>query len=205
MNREKIKLCIALIDAVVEGNPLEVEKLLKAGADINFSNLFEESKTPLHYAVASGNINIVKILLERGANKEAKCEDRKTPIDFCSLLDDETRRAIETAIGKHAHAQKPNVSEQKLSIESDSTVQTYTKRPGTAAVGQFYETKLLTMVLFRLLHDQEIDHFYLGNNLDEAGAFDDVVLRTCVGGKSQVICLQAKHKNFLSEFKSQNF
>ncbi|KAL9695343.1 hypothetical protein quinque_014628 [Culex quinquefasciatus] len=41
------------------------------------------------------------------------------------------------------------------------------------------------MVLFRLLHDQEIDHFYLGNNLDEAGAFDDVVLRTRVGGKSQ--------------------
>ncbi|KAL1403812.1 hypothetical protein pipiens_001122 [Culex pipiens pipiens] len=75
-----------------------------------------------------------------------------------------------------------------------SVGETYTKRSGTAAVGEFYETKLLTMALFRLLHDEQIERFYMGSNLDEAGAFDDLVLRTSFGGKPHVYCLQAKHR-----------
>lgn len=43
----------------------------------------------------------------------------------------------------------------------------YNKRPGTTIVGRFYETKLLTLSLTRLLHDEQIKSFYFGNNLDE--------------------------------------
>ncbi|XP_039432348.1 uncharacterized protein LOC120415041 [Culex pipiens pallens] len=87
---------------------------------------------------------------------------------------------------------------EESSPDADATTGTYFKRPGTANVGQIYETKILTMVLFRLLHDDQIESFHLGNNLNEAGAFDDVVLRICTGGKVQVYCLQAKHRKATS-------
>lgn len=87
-----------------------------------------------------------------------------------------------------------NESEQSLYFESDSTVKFFTKRKGTANVGQFYESKLLSMVCFRLRHDEQVEDFFLGNNLDETGAFDDIVVRTIVGGRSHILCLQAKHK-----------
>ncbi|KAL1378291.1 hypothetical protein pipiens_000557, partial [Culex pipiens pipiens] len=56
------------------------------------------------------------------------------------------------------------------------------------------------MVLFRLLNDDRVRAFYLGNNLDEAGAFDDIVLRVvdAGGGEGKVWCLQAKHREAAS-------
>lgn len=81
-----------------------------------------------------------------------------------------------------------------LGNKQASTLETYTKRAGTAAVGQLYEIKLLTMVLFRLLHDPNIDNFCLGTNVQEAGAFDDLTIRTNVQGKSHIMFIQAKHR-----------
>lgn len=80
------------------------------------------------------------------------------------------------------------------SSEANPTPRAYVKRSGTSNVGQMFETKLLTMVLFRLLHSAHFERFFLSANLDDAGAFDDLVLRGYAGGKVQVYCLQAKHK-----------
>jgi ankyrin repeat protein len=42
-------------------------KYIKAGADINAKN--NDEKTPLYYAVKCGNLDLVKLLIENGADK----------------------------------------------------------------------------------------------------------------------------------------
>lgn len=71
---------------------------------------------------------------------------------------------------------------------------TYSKRSGTSGIlGQWYETKLLSLVLFRALHRKEIKSFHLATNLDEAGAFDDIAVQYSDGKTDKWIFLQAKH------------
>ncbi|EDS40237.1 ion channel nompc [Culex quinquefasciatus] len=152
------------------------------GADVNYVN--DKGKTPLQEAEATGNRKMVELLLERGANSDERKLSRQMPI---------VRRKERSfrEIHEMMESTKPNVKRHPV---PNSVGETYTKRSGTAAVGELFEKKLLTMVLFRLLHDDQIESFYLGTNVDETGAFDDVVLRTSFGGKSHVYCLQAKHR-----------
>uniref|UniRef100_A0A2A4IT74 Uncharacterized protein n=1 Tax=Heliothis virescens TaxID=7102 RepID=A0A2A4IT74_HELVI len=73
----------------------------------------------------------------------------------------------------------------------------YTKREGTSGVrGHLYETKLLSLIYFRLLHDDNIEQFYLGTNVDKLGAFDDICFRAKVKGYDRPIAvfIQAKHR-----------
>jgi ankyrin repeat protein len=56
------------------------ETLLKNKADVNLA--FKNGNTPLHFAVASGNLKIVKLLVEKGANKNAKNNKGQTPFDI---------------------------------------------------------------------------------------------------------------------------
>ncbi|XP_052562210.1 uncharacterized protein LOC120413312 isoform X2 [Culex pipiens pallens] len=172
MNNKQMPLLMGAID---KSDVLEIENLLNTFADLIIIDKNVKIETPLHRAVTIGNADVVRLFLAKGAYNEAKNADNKTPFELCSHLDDQQKQAIEA-------------------VFNDYFKNTFIKRPGTAAVGQFYETKLLTMVLFRLLQDGQIEDFYLGNNLDDAGAFDDVVFRTFDGGKSRVCCVQTKHK-----------
>nr|XP_049703887.1 uncharacterized protein LOC126056150 [Helicoverpa armigera] len=73
----------------------------------------------------------------------------------------------------------------------------YLKRAGTAGVrGHLYETKLLSLIYFRLLHDDNIEEFYLGTNVDKLGSFDDICFRAKIKGCAQplAVFIQAKHR-----------
>ncbi|PZC71906.1 hypothetical protein B5X24_HaOG212277 [Helicoverpa armigera] len=73
----------------------------------------------------------------------------------------------------------------------------YLKRTGTAGVrGHLYETKLLSLIYFRLLHDDDIEEFYLGTNVDKLGSFDDICFRAKIKGCAQplAVSIQAKHR-----------
>ncbi|KAL9695180.1 hypothetical protein quinque_014465 [Culex quinquefasciatus] len=133
-----------LMSAVEQDDLQTVQELLTAGADVNFVNTTHKNETPLHVAVTASNAGLVKLLLAKGANTEARNVDNKKPMDLCSILGEKEQQQIEAVFNE-----------------------------------QFYRRKLLTMVLFRLLHDDQIESFYLGSNLGEVGLFDDVVLRTC--------------------------
>lgn len=91
--------------------------------------------------------------------------------------------------------------EENRSIEAKKhppIFSTFRKRNGTAGIGgQLYETKLLTLILHRLLNDDTIEEFVLGTNIDGLGAVDDIVLRYKKkhSRKSTIIFLQAKHKD----------
>ncbi|CAB3245436.1 unnamed protein product [Arctia plantaginis] len=73
----------------------------------------------------------------------------------------------------------------------------YQKRLGTSGVeGQFYETKLIALVMLRLLNDDRVADFCLATNMNKMGAFDDICVKVSVVGREQPLTLfiQLKHK-----------
>jgi len=59
-----------LIDAVYEGDLEKVKKLLDEGEDVNARD--DYGRTPLHYASIYGIVDVVKFLVEKGADINAK-------------------------------------------------------------------------------------------------------------------------------------
>ncbi|KAJ8704019.1 hypothetical protein PYW07_013313 [Mythimna separata] len=73
----------------------------------------------------------------------------------------------------------------------------YTKRAGTSGIqGQLYETKLISLIYFRLTHDDSVEQFSLATNRDGIGEFDDVCFIANIKGfdKPLAVFLQAKHR-----------
>ncbi|KAF9805999.1 hypothetical protein SFRURICE_017502, partial [Spodoptera frugiperda] len=71
------------------------------------------------------------------------------------------------------------------------------KRPGTSGIqGQLYETKLLSLINFRALHNDTTETFHLATNIDEIGTFDDICLRIKASDydKPIAVFIQAKHR-----------
>ena len=56
-----------------------VQKLIEAGVNVNVS---KNKHTVLHYACDQGQLEVVKLLLEKGADVNAKNEEGETPLDI---------------------------------------------------------------------------------------------------------------------------
>jgi len=65
----------AVLVAAANGSPVPLSLLIAKGAEIN-----PEGWTPLHYAAFTGKEAAVKLLLERGANKDAVAPNGYTPL-----------------------------------------------------------------------------------------------------------------------------
>lgn len=74
-NTELLRACMANM----RGNHTDtIIKLLHQGADPNIAD--REGYTPLHYAVMKGNLAVVNVLLQKGANRDAiSLSSRSTP------------------------------------------------------------------------------------------------------------------------------
>lgn len=57
-------------------------RLVASGANVNARGLDDD--TPLHDAASNGNIRLVKLLVERGADIHAKNKKGKTPVDVAA-------------------------------------------------------------------------------------------------------------------------
>jgi uncharacterized protein len=68
---------LQLIDAVKSGELAKVEELLNSGSDIHQPD--EQGWTPLNWAAGRGDPNMVKLLLNRGADVLCVGEDQRTP------------------------------------------------------------------------------------------------------------------------------
>jgi len=66
-----------LIDAVKTGQLAKVEEALNAGADIHQQD--EQGWTPLNWAAGKGSVEIVSLLLDRGADVFRTGRDQRTP------------------------------------------------------------------------------------------------------------------------------
>src|SRR5690242_1534729 len=97
---------LALIAAVATGAPAaaselsdpvraddlaKVNALIAAGADVKKGDTFG---TPLHTAVARGNVDIIKALLDAGANIEAKGVGAARPLHFAALSNQPAAAAL---------------------------------------------------------------------------------------------------------------
>jgi hypothetical protein len=71
---------LRLIDAVKAGNHVEVEALIKSGADVNQQD--DQGWPPLNFAAGKGNITLVSILVENGADIFKTGRDLRTPYDI---------------------------------------------------------------------------------------------------------------------------
>jgi len=65
----------ALMVACYKGNTAAVKALIAKGAEVN-----RQGWTPLHYAAASGNNEIVQILLDKSAYIDAESPNKTTPL-----------------------------------------------------------------------------------------------------------------------------
>ena len=73
-NTELLRACIA----DTRGNHTDtIIKLLRQGADPNIAD--SAGYTPLHYAVMKGNLAVVNVLLQKGANRDAISISGSTP------------------------------------------------------------------------------------------------------------------------------
>ncbi|MBI3442061.1 MAG: ankyrin repeat domain-containing protein [Proteobacteria bacterium] len=65
-----------LVDACKTGVAAEVITLLDKGADINYSKSESEKNLPLVYAAYCGHLEVVNILLVRGADRQGQCNKK---------------------------------------------------------------------------------------------------------------------------------
>lgn len=75
-----------LMNSVVNNDFEIVNYLLKAGADPDVSNIYDE--TPLYHAVENKNYKIINCLLENGANTNLQQQDGDTPLHLAVVKND---------------------------------------------------------------------------------------------------------------------
>lgn len=78
------------VPMTARGVPIKVEYLLEHGADVNRGL----KSSSLHYAACFGRPNIVKLLLQYGADPELRDEDGHTAIEKAQERGDEWHRQV---------------------------------------------------------------------------------------------------------------
>jgi len=72
--------------AAIRGLVSDLETLISAGANVNERG--EHGYSPLHEAVAQGHLEVVKLLIRRGADPSLKNDDLVTPVELSIMLNE---------------------------------------------------------------------------------------------------------------------
>jgi hypothetical protein len=68
------------LQAAIYGKLIEVKRLVKEGADVNYKD--ENGYTPLHWTTCHGDTEVMRFLIENGANVNAKNNNGWTPLHY---------------------------------------------------------------------------------------------------------------------------
>ena len=88
------------LKAIKENNVPEVQRLLRLGVPVDFLGL-NQGRTPLHYAIENGQLEIVKELLKHNANVNATDTKDFTPLQIAVTKNNQ--EMIELLINKGAN------------------------------------------------------------------------------------------------------
>ncbi|KAJ8705755.1 hypothetical protein PYW08_012801 [Mythimna loreyi] len=89
------------------------------------------------------------------------------------------------------------VAASRMTFNCDKMANQYLKRQGTSGIrGLLYESKLLSLIYFRAIHDNNIEEFHLATNVNNLGSFDDICFKTKFedNDKPLAVFVQAKHR-----------
>ncbi|MCE0498547.1 MAG: ankyrin repeat domain-containing protein [Methylacidiphilales bacterium] len=90
----KIKLNKALKEAAGRGDVATVQGLIKKGAEVQWRDPADNGTTPLVKSILLGRLNVVKVLLENGADIHYPDGSNRYPVSFCHSHRDK-QKAIE--------------------------------------------------------------------------------------------------------------
>ncbi|KAJ8705840.1 hypothetical protein PYW08_012886 [Mythimna loreyi] len=83
---------------------------------------------------------------------------------------------------------------------------TYKKRPDFSGIrGQLYEAKLISLLYLRAVHDDHIEQFQIGANVEDMGQFGDIIFKAKAKGSDKPVgmFIQTRHgENSRSVIKS---
>ena len=66
------EIAATVVDAAANGYWSEVGELVQAGADVNATRADDHNRTALHHAAAAAPLAVIRLLVERGADRSAK-------------------------------------------------------------------------------------------------------------------------------------
>lgn len=185
-----------------------IENILASGADVNATDT--NDNTPMHISTRKCRIDIINVLLSKGACALKRNKEGDRPIDIAKTMDNQIGKEIVKILEASTTAQEASMISTQLAVSAQNNKREssknmkkskkilFLKRPGTSGVsGQLYETKLLSLVFLRAMSDKDIEEFYLATNIRGIGALDDLCCRYRLKGhqKSVVMFLQAKHRD----------
>lgn len=84
--------------AVMQGDVDTVKKLIELGEDVNQKSL---GKAPIHYAARYNKVEVLKVLIENGADLKKRCDGGMTAIKYAKLSNaTEAQAVLEAAMKK---------------------------------------------------------------------------------------------------------
>ena len=113
----KISYKTELFQQIEKNNVKKVSEILKI--DISQINEYNtDGLTPLHLGVINGNIQIINLLLEKGANPNAlSLSKSRSPLHFCYIYQNQNKEEIIKVL--ISHGAKPNIKDIKNRKPSD--------------------------------------------------------------------------------------
>lgn len=95
-----------LWSAAKRGDILAIERFIAEGQDVNAKRQTVDGETPLHVASRAGQIGAIRLLVNRGANINAKDSERMTPL-MAAITEKQNSEVIDLliALGANINAQ----------------------------------------------------------------------------------------------------
>ncbi|KAL1379490.1 hypothetical protein pipiens_014866, partial [Culex pipiens pipiens] len=116
-------------------------------------------------AVQKNDLQTVQELLTAGADVNCVNTTHKNETPLHVAVTASNARLVALLLAKGANTEARNGDNKKPKDLCSILGEKEQQEIEAVFNEQFYRTKLLTMVLFRLLHDDQIEDFHLGSNL----------------------------------------
>jgi ankyrin repeat protein len=88
----------AFCKAVMQGDVDTVKKFIELGEDVNQKSL---GRAPIHYAARYNKAEVLKVLIENGANLKMRCDGGMTAMKYAKMSNaTEAQAVLETAMKK---------------------------------------------------------------------------------------------------------